>query len=241
MADATFGGLPFLEQIGFFRRKLDLPTETWLDIYKEQHDFAFVVAGANQRDLLADFRQSIDSAIADGRTLADFRKDFDSIVTKYGWSYNGGRGWRSRVIYDTNLRTSYAAGRYEQLQAGRKYRPYWQYIHCDSVQHPRPLHLAWNGLVLMADDPWWDTHFPPNGWGCQCTVHGLSARDLARLGKTGPDPAPPTVYHEVVIGQRGPDAATTVRVPEGIDPGFEYTPGKARYEYQQQLESSDGQ
>ena len=32
-----------------------------------------------------------------------------------GWA-NGGRNWRTRVIFETNLRTSYAAGRWQQLQ-----------------------------------------------------------------------------------------------------------------------------
>ena len=175
MADATaaYGSLPFQEQIAFFRRKLNLPTATWTDIWQSAHDHAFVVAGANRMDLVQDFRQAVDRAIASGSTLAQFRKDFDAIVEKYGWSYNGGRNWRSRVIYETNLRSSYAAGRYAQLQSLKKTMPYWRYRHSDAVMHPRPMHLAWNGLVLHADDPWWHTHFPPNGWGCQCTVEAL--------------------------------------------------------------------
>ena len=106
-------------------------------------------------------------------------------MAKHGWDYNGGRNWRSRVIYETNLATSHAAGRWEQLQGA----PYWQYRHADWVQHPRHQHLAWDGLVLAKDDPFWQTHFPPNGWGCQCSVRGMWSRDLEKLGKTGPDPS----------------------------------------------------
>lgn len=224
MPDVSYGSLPFAEQIAFFRRKLNLPTNAWTDIWNEAHDHAFVVAGANREDLLLDFRAAIEKAIADGGTLADFRKDFDAIVAKHGWSYNGGRNWRSRVIYETNLRSSYAAGRYAQLQAVKKLRPYWRYVHSDAVQHPRPLHLAWNGLVLRADDTWWKTHFPPGGWGCQCTVHSLGEDDLQRYGKTGPDPAPDDGDVTVTVGARGP-TPRTVTVPAGIDPGFGYEPG----------------
>ena len=224
MADAAYGSLPFAEQIAFFRRKLNLPTEGWTDIYKAEHDWAFVVAGANRDAIVADFRAAVERAIADGATLAEFRKDFDAIVAKHGWDYNGGRDWRSRVIYETNLNTSYAAGRYEQLQEA----PYWQYEHADWVTNPRHDHLDWDGLVLARDDPWWQTHYPPNGWGCQCSVRGLWPRDLQRLGKDAPDEAPAVRLLEREIGQRSINGPRTVRVPAGIDPGFEYAPGAAR-------------
>lgn len=225
MASVAFGSLPFAEQIAFFRAKLDLPTETWTDILHEMHDRAFVVAGANRLDLVADFRDAVVRDIANGETLAQFRKRFDMIVEKYGWDYVGGRNWRSRVIYETNLRQSYNAGRYAQLQALKKMRPYWRYRHADGEKYPRPLHQAWNGLVLSADDPWWDTHFPANGWGCKCYVEALNERDLKRLGKDGPDEAPPLDMQTVTIGQRGP-TPRTIEVPAGVDPGFGYAPGK---------------
>ncbi|TQL73078.1 PBECR2 nuclease fold domain-containing protein [Delftia sp. HK171] len=224
MADAAYGSLPFREQEEFFRRKVNLPTTAWTDVRLHEHDYAFVVAGANRDAIVADFRAAVEKAISGGSTLEDFRKDFDSIVAKHGWDYNGGRNWRSRVIYDTNLSTSYAAGRWEQLQEA----PYWQYEHSDWVEHPREQHVAWDGLVLARDDPWWQTHFPPNGWGCQCTVHGLWPRDLQRLGKSGPDQAPAVKLVERTIGQRSPQGPQLVRVPQGIDPGFEYAPGSAR-------------
>ncbi len=44
-----------------------------------------------RRPWLADFRAAVDKAISQGTTLAEFRKDFDTIVAKYGWSYNGSR------------------------------------------------------------------------------------------------------------------------------------------------------
>lgn len=142
MATVAYGRVPFRQQIEFFNRKLGLPTNGWTDVYAQEHDWAFMVAGANRDDIVTDFQTAIRRAIEDGRTLEQFRADFDNIVAKHGWDYNGGRNWRSRVIYETNLRTSYAAGRYEQLQALKSVRPFWQYVHSDAVMHPRPLHLS---------------------------------------------------------------------------------------------------
>ena len=159
--------------------------------------------------------------VRDERAQAEI--DPDDIAAKHGWSYNGGRDWRTRVIYRTNLRTSYAAGRWRQLQAGKERRPYWRYRHSAASEDPRPEHLAWDGIVLSADDPWWNTHYPPNGWGCNCFVEALNRRDLKRLGKDGPDNAPPLEERTKTVGR---DPVRTVEVPKGIDPGFAYAPGR---------------
>lgn len=229
MADAEHGSLPFQEAIDFFRQKVNIPSAKWADILHGAHTRAFTVAGATKDGMLVDFRAAIDKAIADGTTIADFRKDFDNIVSRYGWDYNGGRGWRTRVIYDTNLRTAYAAGRYQQMTDPDvlSYRPYWRYVHSDSVIHPRPEHLAWNGLVLAADDPWWKSHYPPNGWGCQCSVEAVSRRELKDLGKSGPDQAPPVdLQQKTLATSAGP---VTIAVPKGIDPGWGYNIGDAAF------------
>ncbi|AUZ85858.1 PBECR2 nuclease fold domain-containing protein [Methylophaga nitratireducenticrescens] len=221
-----YGSMPFNKAVDAFRDKLNIPTATWTDIYQQQHARAFVIAGAMQEDILNDFRKSVDKVVADGISLQDFRKDFDSVVAKHGWGYNGGRNWRSRVIYETNLYQSHNSGRYQQMQQVKQTRPYWQYRHNDSVEHPRQEHLAWDGLILSADDSFWDTHYPANGWGCKCSVRTLNDRDLKRLGKTKPDQAPSIELEEKTVGINGP-SPRTVKVPKGVDAGFAYNPGKA--------------
>lgn len=221
-----YGALPFSEQIEFFRRKLNVNTRAWTDVLEGEHDVAFMVAGANRDDLVADFREAVERAIADGDTLAEFRDAFDSIVAKHGWEYKGGRDWRSRVIYETNMRQSYNAGRWAQLQDLKEVMPYWRYRHSGAVIEPRPLHESWDGLILDADDPWWHTHYPANGWGCQCYVEGISPRKMRQLGRTGPDQAPVVEMETVVIGKNSPGGPRTVQTPIGVDPGFGYAPGR---------------
>ena len=182
------------------------------------------VAGAARDDLLQDLRDAVDSASAEGTTLETFRERFDDVVARRGWQYRGGRDWRTRVIYETNLRSSYAAGRWQQLQVVKERRPYWRYRHSEASEHPRHEHVAWDGLVLSADDDWWRTHYPPNGWGCKCYVEALSDRDLRRMGKDGPDTAPAVRTRTVTVGSG--DSARTVEAPEGIDPGWGYAPGR---------------
>ena len=225
MANVAYGSLPFKEQIEFFRRKANVPTNGYADIYNSEHDYAFVVAGANRNALLNDFRAAINKAISQGSTLEEFRKDFAEIVEKHGWSYNGSFNWRTRIIYETNLNSTYQAGRYQQLRDAKF--PYMEYLHSNYVEHPRELHQSWDHLVLDFNDPWWNTHFPPNGYGCQCRVRGRTKGDLKRMGKDGPDTAPSINWVDKVIGENS-DNPRIVRVPEGIDPSFEHIPGQSR-------------
>ncbi len=221
---AVSAQLPFDEQISFFRDKTDLTTERWTDIWQEAHDRSFTVAGAASDDLVADLREAVDAAIGDGETLERFRARFDDIVKRHGWDYRGARAWRTEVIYATNLRTSYAAGRYRQMKEVAQLRPWWRYRHSDASENPRPEHVAWDGTVLAHDDPWWDQAYPPNGFGCRCYVETLSRDDLERLGKTGPDPAPdPGVRRQ----RMNPVTGRMESVLPGIDPGWAYAPGRS--------------
>lgn len=224
MAKGSYGRLPFSEQIEFFRRKMPLPSESWTQLYEAGHDQGFVVAGATRDALVTDFMKSIDQVIAEGKSLESFRRDFDNIVQTHGWDHNGSRNWRSKTIYETNLLTSFAAGRRQQMLDMTDTHPYWQYVHSHTSETPRPEHLALHGLILRWDDPFWQTHYPPNGWGCQCEVRALSARQIGKLGKNGPDASPRLRMRDVIIGKDGP-TPRSVRVPAGIDPGFEYAPG----------------
>lgn len=218
---SEYGSLPFREQLQFLLGKTSVPTRRWADVWRDAHDRGFMVAGAYEADLLADLRSAVTRAIAEGRTLREFRQEFDDIVERRGWDYRGGRNWRTRVIYQTNLRTSYAAGRYTQMRAVSNRRPYWRYRHSIAVEDPREQHLAWDGLILRHDDPWWDTHYPPNGWGCQCYVETLSEREFQRTGRETPDQAPAQDTYEWT----DPETGEVHTVPQGVDPGWDYAPG----------------
>lgn len=221
MPDAAIAGSfkqPFAEQVAALRRRTQnlVPTATWRDLLRNEHDRAFVVAGAAKADLLADLAAAVDQAVTAGEGLEQFRARFDEIVARNGWQGWTGSGsiagtdWRTRVIYQTNMATSYASGRLAQLQDF----PIWVYRH-SHAEHPRLQHLAWDGLTLPADDPFWQSHYPPNGWGCGCSVHG--AGSMAAAARVGGQPG-----KGLPDGWDIRDAAG--RLP-GIDAGWDYMPG----------------
>lgn len=213
--------LPFSEQIAFFRRKLGnlVPTRAWDDMLGAAHDDGFMVAGAMDADLLTDLAAAVDKAIAEGRGIEEFRRDFRATVARNGWTGWTGEGsvqgeaWRVRTILRTNAYTSYAAGRFAQLQT--EGYAFWVYRHGDS-REPRVQHLSWNGLVLSPDHEFWATHYPPSDWGCSCYVTGASSEAMAR--RLGGQP-----------GKKLPDGWQKIDLktgaPVGIGKGWGYAPG----------------
>lgn len=224
-----YGALPFTQQSELFRAKNPIPTEHWNDLTRDGHDTGFMVAGAMKADLVTDLQGAIQKAIDKGTTLTEFRRDFKSIVAKHGWTgwtgsdTEAGIAWRTKLIYETNLRSSYQAGRWQQIQAGKAHRPYLQYHHSHASVNARDLHVSWHGKVLSVDDPWWKSHYPPNGYGCKCTAHPLSERDLKKLGKDRQDPAPDDGTYPWV----DPKTGQSHTFPNGVQPFWDYVPGKS--------------
>ncbi len=189
--------LPPEKAIEYFRSKGYAISFRWRDVWKEAQAKAFTVAGATRLDVLDSIRKELDSALAEGKTFRQFKDELEPTLKKLGW-------WgkteivdpvtgevrdidvtphRLRNIYRTNMQTSYMAGRYKFQKEIAEQRPYWKYIAIiDSAT--RPSHEAKNNTVIRHDDPWWDTNYPPNGWGCRCRVTTLSERALEREGLT---------------------------------------------------------
>lgn len=212
---------PFAQQIAAFRLRMEnlVGTTAWDDLTRAQHDRAFMVAGAMKADLLADLAASVDRAVSEGGTLESFRKDFRGIVERHGWhGWTGeesarGQAWRTRVIYKTNMATSYAAGRLAQLREGKF--AFWVYRHGGSLE-PRLDHLSWNAVALEPDHPFWATHYPPNGWGCSCYVVG--ARTAAGVRRLGGNP-------DKVLPEGWQAISPKTGAPVGIDKNWDYAPG----------------
>ncbi|MDR2507618.1 MAG: hypothetical protein LBD67_06445 [Candidatus Accumulibacter sp.] len=233
MADPRFdpAALPFPEADAYWRNKIRLPTSGYTDIWEKQHALSFVVAGAHEDRLLEDIYNAVDKARSKGGYDA-FKTAFPEIVKKHGWAHNGAPGWRSRLIYNTNVRQAWLAGKYQQQEKEKVLRPYRIYIH-SGAEHYRPDHKSWDGILLPCDDPWWDTHKPQNGYGCGCDTDTLSRREAQieweARGKSGPDEAPEIVWEEKIVGKNTGNPRV-VMTPKGIDPGFGYDPGKAYME-----------
>lgn len=236
--------LPPEEALRFFRAKGLARSFAWQDVWADEHEIAFTVAKMLDIDLLADVREAVDQALADGETFDTFKAKLLPRLQKAGWwgvreerdpltgktrMVQLGSVRRLQTIFRTNLMTAYAAGEWAQIEDNAQDAPFLMYDAVDD-NRTREQHRAWNGLVLRWDDPWWQTHRPPNGYNCRCSVIQLNGEEVEaygyRVGK-----APPVKRREVVNKRTG----EVMQVPVGIDAGFDYNPGASAADRKGQL------
>lgn len=232
----------------FAARNLLQPTFNWHDVYAQENAAKFMVAGVAQADVLTLFKGEVDKALKSGSSLADFAKTVKPALVEKGWwgdveITDPGSGEirttrfndaRLQLIYDTNLRQSYSAGRWAATQRNKRAQPLMIYRTMRD-ERVRNLHRQWDGLVLPVDHPFWDSHTPQNGWRCRCRAYGLSQRAVDRLVADGEDlktDAPP----DITVPYRDPRTGETARTPVGVDPGFGYNPGKAYLQHASNLQ-----
>ena len=210
--------LAMKEAVEFWRNKVQLSPREFSKLSDEAKVMAFGVSGIAKGSELETVYQALTKAVEKGTTLAEFKRDCADIFEKRGWV--GKRAWRVDNIFRTNIQTAYNVGHYKRMtEPGVKaLRPYWQY---DAVNDSktRPSHLAMDGRVFMADDPIWDTWFPPNGFKCRCTVKTLSKRQMEQRGLTVETEAPRAARLE--------DGRFVNILP---DPQFDTNPAKVRYQ-----------
>ena len=160
--------MTFEEAVAYFKERVPVTASRFYQIAAEYRALAFTVSGYTKAQVLKKFYDELLAALEEGNSLAEFRENMNDFLEVEG--YEGITPYQAENIFRTNIQTAYNVGHYKQMtEPGVKaLRPYWQY---DAVNDSktRPSHLAMDGRVFMADDPLWDTWFPPNGLPPICT------------------------------------------------------------------------
>ena len=249
--------LPPKEAVAYFRAKGHNITWNWYEQLTEAHARAFTVAKAVRLDVLNTIRDEVDRAVHDGITRQEFTRTLAPRLQKLGWwgkqivvdtqgnakEIELGSPRRLATIYNVNMRTAYNTGRYAQMMNNAEAYPFWQYVAVMDGR-TRPAHAALNGMVFRYDDPFWQTHYPPNGWNCRCRVRALSAERMKALGLKVSYGASFVHTHEVdagideTTGEIFRTDSTTFdngRVKMTPDVGWSYNPGSAAFGTDQTL------
>jgi Phage Mu protein F like protein len=236
MADKLFATAP-QEVLDYFdRRGLK---ESWRgkDFAAHEHALASTVARTAGFDVLKDLHEAVRKAVVDRVPFEQFRKELTPKLQDKGWwgrqvrpdpktgekeLVQLGSPRRLRTIYWANVSSAHAAGEWARTQATKDVLPYLQYKR-SLAERRRPEHESWVGITLPVDHPWWRTHYPPNGWNCQCRVEQMGdfRADQAPPEKRRAPPLNPRLWKDKRTGK-------VWRVPEGIDPGWQRNPGYTR-------------
>lgn len=232
--------LPMRDAVAFFRSKGLAKSFAWQDIAKAAHDFYFTVAKMMSISLLEDVRALIDAGIDEGTSPQRMRRDLKALLGERGWwgrqakvdPLSGkkeivqlGSDRRVRTIINTNLRTSYSAGRYARINRLKSTFPILVYK-CIIDGRERDEHRSWNNVALLVSDPWWETHYPPCDWGCRCRTVSMT-RAMAARRDIDVDKRPQNFGTRRVRNRRTGEVQDIER---GIGAGWDYHPGKAQVE-----------
>jgi SPP1 gp7 family putative phage head morphogenesis protein len=211
----------------------------WREIWQEEHAYQFTVSRLARADLLSDIRARIEASVAGDVTRRDWMRDVEGMLREAGWwgtkpvvRPDGGAVTtrfdpaRLKLIYDVNTRMAYAAGRWERIQAARASHPYLRYV-TRADERVRASHRPWHNVTLPVDDPWWSTHYPPNGWRCRCRAVPMRRADYDARSDlaTTPPPDEAVQWTNKLTGE-------TLAIPRAIDPGFQYNVGEASARWQ---------
>jgi SPP1 gp7 family putative phage head morphogenesis protein len=218
----------------FEARGLLQPTFNWQDVYGAEHRRAFAVAGVTRLDILGEFQRALLDAQQKGVNPIDFRRHMQAYLQSKGFWGDvpikdpaTGRERTTRfnqarlqLIYDVNMRQSYAAGQWQAIERTKKQFPFIVYRTMRD-ERVRASHRGWDSVALPVDHPFWRTHFPPNGWRCRCVAFAVAQKDLDRMRAAGlpVKTDPPEVQWKDYVN---PHTGEVRRVPVGIDPGFEH-------------------
>lgn len=226
--------------VDYLKRRWALTlTFDWRELWQDEHATQFTISRLADLDLLQAIYDGIVASVNGDLSRRDWVKNVKTLLQKSGW-------WgenqvttptgelvktvfdpsRLKLIFDTNTRAAYAAGQWQEIQAAKISHPYLRYITKEDAR-VRPEHAAWDRLTLPVDHPFWETHYPPNGWRCRCRVISISQRDYDRGVDPNGKPLNKTAPEDRRIFWTDKRTGQERLIPVGIDPGFDYNVGIA--------------
>lgn len=177
----------YQEAINAFRRKVPMRAGEFNALTARERQRAFTVAQVTRGRVLQQVWDAASSAIEHGTDLEAFKRDCAAQLIE---SWGGDRPGQIENVFRTNVLGAYSAGReaINNSPAVREARPYARF---DDSDDDRECDICsdCHGVVLPADDPWWDTHTPLLHFKCECIKTALSQEEAEDEGidTRGPD------------------------------------------------------
>lgn len=141
------------------------------------------------------------------KTFHELNEAFPSLLDENGNRKPFERFLNDVQTIDDTYNSHYLRAEYNFVQSSAQMAAKWEQFAEDGDRYNlqyrtagdskvRPEHAALNGVTLPPSDPFWQTYYPPNGWGCRCNVvqvrkskypvtpHDEAMKEAKRLCKT---------------------------------------------------------
>jgi SPP1 gp7 family putative phage head morphogenesis protein len=175
------------EATRWFRKRVPIVKEEWLELDRRARLKAFTVAHVAQMDVINDTLKALTKAIEQGQTLQQFKQKIGAQL-EAAWGEK--RAWHLQVIFRNNVQMAYAHGREIEMrkQSSLRERPYWMFsaiLDTATTEICRPLH----GKVFPAEHPFWTKHTPPLHHQCRSIKRALTPEQAKARGISRKPPA----------------------------------------------------
>ncbi|MGL4393604.1 MAG: phage minor head protein [Brevinema sp.] len=186
----------FDEARKFMISKVNVSSKVFDEASDEMKKYAFTVSSMLKEDIIINVSDTLLEHFDKGQSFHKFKtslrdgelsKDLESITNR-----------QLELMYTQNMNSAYSYGRYQGLIAATDIFPNWEYITIGD-NRVRPAHAALNGVIRHNKDPFWDTHYPPNGFRCRCIVE---------------------------VTDEDPNQGDHVVAPNALDKGFDHNVGQ---------------
>lgn len=156
------------------KNRVAIPDYYYATLPKDIRALAFYVAGLEKLRQIQMVQRSLENAISNGDSFAQWRDNLD-IAGLQGLS-----SARLEVVYRNNVNTVYnTSTRFNALESD--VTPYLMYSAIGD-ERTRPEHLALDGTIKRADSIFWDRYTPPIAMNCRCGTVPLSDQDAKDMG-----------------------------------------------------------
>lgn len=112
------------------------------------------------------FKKQVEAALLDDAGNIRSWSEFRAAAKDLGLQYN--RRWL-KTEYNQTIAQAQSVERWQQIEADQDLYPNLQYMTIGDAR-VRAEHKDWHGLILPVNHSFWQTHMPPNDWGCRCYV-----------------------------------------------------------------------
>lgn len=133
---------------------------------------SFWISGVEHDELIASIKSSLVSAIKDGKTFRDWRKEVDKLFQQY--DVEQPPTYNAETIFRTNVLSAYAGAKLAQIAEIPDKFPAWQYSAIMDAR-TRPDHAALDGQIFSMDDR---DYWPPWDYNCRCSAVPLHVSEV---------------------------------------------------------------